>query len=257
MTPSEKRAYVKTLNFQEGESNYIKTWVDSSYDAPPTDQKRIKLRSSYSCGINVKLYIHGPADTARVTVYKANTSTIVHGPVLMTGYDDFDMTIDGDTDYDFKLEPIDNPSSSTSGNFIVDPDWGSKTVYYFSGAGPHLFEDFNFECPTPSPDGTSEAAVAIDKYSGSATKYKVNFDDGSNQFTVDVSGDLTYKPFTIDETKTYNVTIDAFGDNSGNYEDYTVQIARPDQIVHVYYMYHPDTTAGIIKDNITYFECPY
>lgn len=259
MTQEEKQAYVESLNFREGESNYIMTWVDSSVRKPIDRQNRITVRSSYNCGINVELLIRGPADTARVTVYEANTSTILYGPVLMVDNDDFNMTINGAEYYDFELEPIDNPTSSTRGNLVVDPDWGGKTIYSFSGPGTNLYQDFQFECPAPSPDGKCDAEVAITKYGGDATKYIVTFDDGTGgpHPFVEVSGVWNdFEPIEIDETKTYDIKIEAVGSGSGVYEDYRFNIVRPDQISHFYYMYHLGNTTGNIND-INYLECPY
>lgn len=257
MTQEEKQAYVESLNFREGESNYIMTWVDSTAHLPTSRHKRLTLRSAYNCGINVELLIDGPADTARVTVYEANTTTVVHGPVLMVDNDDFNMTINGSEYYDFELVPIDNPTSSTMGNLIVDPDWGGKTVYFFSGPGTNLYQDYQFECPAPSPDGKCDAEVAIEKYGGDAMAYDVEFDDGATQNTVRVSGIWNdFKSIEIDETKTYDITITPVGSGSGVYEDYRVNIVRPDQISHFYYMYHPGNTTGNVND-INYLECPY
>jgi len=257
MTPEEKQVYVESLNFREGESNYIKTWIDSSAHAPGVRQNRLALRSSYNCGINVELSIYGPADTARVTVYEANTSTVVHGPVLMVDNDDFNMTINGARDYDFELEPIDNPTSSTGGSLTIDPDWGSKSIYFFHGPGIELYEDYHFECPAPSPDGKCDAEVAIEKYGGDATSYYVEFDDGSpNPPGVTVSGVWNdFKSIEIDETKTYDIIITP-QPPSVVYEDYRVYIVRPDQISHFYYMFHLGNTTGNIND-FNYLECPY
>ncbi len=256
MTPEEKQVYVESLNFREGESNYIKTWIDSSAHAPGVRQNRLALRSSYNCGINVELSIYGPADTARVTVYEANTSTVVHGPVLMVDNDDFNMTISGAEYYDFKIEPIDNPTGSTMGNLIVDPDWGGKTIYSFSGPGIDFNEDFHFECPAPEPDGTCYAEVAIEKYAGDADSYQIEFDDGTTKSYVTVSGVWNdFEPIEIDEQMTYDIKITP-QPPSAVYEDYRFNILRPDQISHFYYMYHLGNTTGNIND-INYLECPY
>ncbi len=257
MTQEEKQAYVQSLNFGEGESNYLRTWVDSTAHSPTSRQKRITVRSPYNCGINVELSIYGPADTARVIVYEANTATVVHGPVLMVDNDDFNMTISGAKDYDFTVEPIDNPTFSTGGSLTIDPDWGGKSLYFFHGAGVELFEDFHFECPAPNPDGKCDAEVAIEKYGGNATSYDVEFDDGvAPPRTINVSGVWNdFKSIEIDKTMTYDITITPVNSGSGVYEDYRFNIVRPDQISHFYYMYHEGGTEGYVND-ISYFDCP-
>lgn len=262
MTKADKLKYFGVSDLSQLEPGYTYTWMDTLNAEDRTQtQPKISLRSSYTCGINVEMYFSGTGDTAKVTVYEANTMTVVHGPVLMTTGDNFDMTISGAKDYDFKVEPLKNPINSMYGNLIVDPDWGGKTIYYLSGSGPYLFEDFHFECPEPT-DGTCDAYVSVYQYSGSASTYTLRVDPDVGP-TFKVSG-ITGNPndeksFTIDEDRTYKFEITAVG--GGSSESFGVQIIRPDQIAHNKSFYGVDMTVPdpyvLVFDQFDYFDCPY
>lgn len=184
----------------------------------------------------------------------------LNGPVLMTHHDDFAMTISGAKDYDFKLEPIDNPTSSTWGTLSVDPDWGGKTIYYFSGVGPHLFEDYHFECPAAT-NGTCDAYVSVDQYSGAASGYVLDVDPtGHTPFQVSpITGNPSNEvAFGIDESWTYDFDIETVGGSTS--ESFSVEIIRPDGIAHVRSFYGYDMTGDpptYLFDTFDYFECPY
>lgn len=105
MTEEEMREYFKNVNINEFKSDFDKLTIDTLFIKKISQHNTISVRSSFNCVVNVKLSISGPSNTADIAVYEAGTSTLVYGPVSMTHGDDFDMTINGATYYDFKVEP--------------------------------------------------------------------------------------------------------------------------------------------------------
>jgi len=262
MTKADKLKYFGVSDLSQLEAGYTYTWMDTlNAEERIKTRPEISLRSNYDCGINVKMYFSGSGDTANVTVYEANNPLIVHGPVLMADGDNFDMTISGSKDYDFKVEPLKNPINSMYGNLIVNPDWGGKSIYYLSGSGPFLFEDYHFECPEPT-DGTCDAYVAVYQLSGVATEYslKITPDVGTSFDVYPISGDGSELDFEIDEDRTYKFEITAVG--GGSSESFGVQIIRPDDVAHNKSFYSvdmsvPDTYVTVLPAGFDYFECPY
>uniref|UniRef100_UPI001F30F5B8 hypothetical protein n=1 Tax=Membranihabitans maritimus TaxID=2904244 RepID=UPI001F30F5B8 len=166
------------------------------------------------------------------------------------------MTINGGEDYDFKIEDPDNPSASISGYIELEPHWGSDDLEFFSGTGPHLVEDYNFECPAPT-DGTCEAAANIRQLSGTATSYTVVVLIGSSfhaLLTGFTGNPSQYKYYDIDETESYTFVSQA--DNGGS-EDYSLRIVRPDATALSYYYYDRAPEEQSQTPAISSFDCPY
>ena len=123
MTKADKLKYFGVSDLSQLEPGYTYAWMDTlNAEERMQIQPKISLRSSYNCGVNGEMYFSGSGDTATVTVYEANTNIVVHGPVDMAHGDNFDMTINGSKDNDFKVEPFEDSIKSMFGNFIVDPD---------------------------------------------------------------------------------------------------------------------------------------
>lgn len=262
MTGADKLKYFGVSDLSQLKPGYTYTWIDTlNAEERMEIRPEISLRSSYNCGVNVEMYFSGSGDTATVTAYEANTNTIVHGPVDMAHGDNFDMTINGSKDYDFKVEPFEDPINSMFGNFIVDPDWGGKSIYSFSGSGSYLFEDYQFEGPAPT-DGTCDAYVAVYHLSGIATKYtlKVIPDVGIPFEVGPILGDDSEVDFEIDEDRTYEFEIKA--EDGGTSESFSIQIIRPDNVAHHKSFYGVDMSVPnpyliVFSYVFDYFDCPY
>src|SRR5690606_3432965 len=73
---------------------------------------RLKTRATYTCDMDVSIYVDSPADSADVTVLYAGTSNIFRAKERVADGDLFTMTIDGGDFYDFKIENPNNPTGS-------------------------------------------------------------------------------------------------------------------------------------------------
>src|SRR5690606_36460040 len=261
MTEADLMKYYGVKDVSQLVPGYTYSFIDTlDTEELKRIRRKLSVRSSEDCGINVELLISGPADTARVTVYEANTSTVVHGPVLMVDSDDFNMTINGAEYYDFEIEPIDNPTGSSMGNLVVDPDWGGKTIFSFSAPGIDFNEDYHFECPEAT-DGTCDAYASVKKHAGSVAKYSLGVDpDQGTYFPVNGIPDIPFDetPFAIDETWAYDFSIRA--NMAGSSESFSVQIIRPDGIAHNKSFYGIDMSSPHFEtlfEDFNYFDCPY
>ena len=262
MTDEEALDYFKNLGIDKMESNYESFRIDSLPLKSGRLNNVISVRSGYDCDVNVELSIGGPSNTAIVTVYDAGTSTIVEGPENMTNGDDFDMTINGADNYDFKIEPTGSPGSGTSGQLVIDPYYGGKTIAPFTGAGPHYVYNYNYQCPQPT-DGTCDVELDITKLAGSATKYQVAVIPSDFSLPFPYAGNVLPGTFGsesvqmhIDDSKIYNIAVKP---NPGStYERFSVRITTP--YLAYSYTFTLDTTdpneEQALISNFDYFDCP-
>lgn len=263
MTSAEKLKFFGVTDLSQLKPGYTYTWIDTldREEAKVVRQNLISTRSSYDCGINVMVSLSQSTDTVTVNVYEANTSVKVHGPVIMTDGDDFDMEINGSKDYDFEVIPFDINMDRTFASLIVNPDWGSKWVFGFPNYGPILIEDYHFDCPEPT-DGTCDAAVAVYQLSGTAETYtlKIIPDVGDSFLKHNIPGDGSANiKYLIDQDRTYAFEITT--KNGSSSESFTVQIIRPDNVAYNKTFYGADMSARpspflLVFDQFDYFRCP-
>lgn len=263
LTKVEKLKYFGVTDLSQLRPGYTYTWIDTldTHGADFIRQNKIATRSSFNCGINVKVSLSQPTDTVTVNVYEANTTMKIHGPVVMSDGDDFDMDINGSKDYDFEVIPFDINMDRTFASLLVNPDWGSKSFYGFPYYGPILIEDYHFDCPAPT-DGTCDAYVAVNHLSGIATKYtlKVIPDVGIPFEVGPILGDDSEVDFEIDEDRTYEFEIKA--EDGGTSESFSIQIIRPDNVAHHKSFYGVDMSVpnpylNVFSYVFDYFDCPY
>lgn len=265
MTQEELADYFEIIDLTQIQPGYIETWTDTlSAEEFAKYKSVISLRSSEKCGVVVTPYIDpGGPDSAYVTIFEAGTSNVYRAKEKFADGDDFWMEIDGADFYDFVTEHPTNPTGSIDGYLEIDPDWGGKTLAFFSGNGPHTYSDYNFECPPDSPDGTCDAYLEVRQLAGSATDYTIIVDPsvGSDIIRSGFTGDPDEKKsFTCDENLTYNFKVSS---NSGGIsESFIVSIIRPDGIAHSYNMFGVDmsnsTSSPVqVTNDFDFFECPY
>lgn len=263
MTPEEQAEYFAKIDVSQLKPGYTKTWTDTlSADEFAKYRSIISLRASEKCGVVVTAYIYpGGPDSADVTVYEAGTSTVYRAKERLADGDDFWMEIDGADEYDFVTAHPNNPSGSISGYLEIDPDWGGKTLAFFSDNGSHTYPNYNFVCPPESMDGTCDAYISVFHKSGTATNYNVIATHSGSPIPIlidQITGNPTQsKSFTCDENEIYNFFIYS---NGGANESFDVSIIRPDGIAHGYNLYNRDMsnqTVNTITLDFDYFECPY
>ncbi|WP_236981090.1 hypothetical protein [Membranihabitans maritimus] len=257
MTNSELKEYFESLDLSDRKPNYTRTWTDTlSPEEFARFQNKISVRSGYDCGINIKLNIDGTSSTTDVTVYEAGTITEVASETNMEDGDDFDVTINGDTDYDIVIEDYPN---TYFGSLEVDPDWGGKTVIPLDYQAPTTYDDYNFECPAPT-DGTCDAYVSVYKHSGDANEYRLVVvpDSGIPDVVDGLTGNPAQeKDFHIDESRTYDFYI--YSPEGGMSETFDVKIIRADGIAHGYNFFGEDMSDETdipVTTGFDYFECP-
>lgn len=265
MTQEELADYFEIIDLTQIQPGYIETWTDTlSAEEFAKYKSVISLRSSEKCGVVVTPYIDpGGPDSAYVTIFEAGTSNVYRAKEKFADGDDFWMEIDGADFYDFVTEHPTNPTGSIDGYLEIDPDWGGKTLAFFSGSGPHTYSDYNFECPPDSPDGTCDAYLEVRRLAGSATDYTIEVHpDVDNEFDVGTfTGSPSQSiPFTCDQAQTYEFKVKS--SSGGASESLVVSIIRPDGIAHSYNMFGVDlsnsTSSPVpFTNDFDFFDCPY